>query len=358
MTKPIISEDNPDRLASLAHIAVKAASKLRTHYEKELNTSSTESIEENCSFSSHVVQWASSDGLTFIPAFASVKKLPPGYYSCHDSSSGPCVQKINVKTESLVKFPDSDVDRVVSDIQNFWEKEERYCHYGVTYKRGIILYGPPGSGKSSAIQLLIKDIVKRNGIALQFDNCSIFKAIYRAVKRIQPETPVVVILEDIDSILRQNSESEVINLLDGIEQVFKTVFIATTNYPEELGERIVNRPSRFDLRIKVGLPNDECRRFYLEHLFRNHDEEVNVDIDKWVSDTDEFTISHIKALFTAVIILQNDYETTLSEIKQMISESLSSKDDKPQRSFGFASGANGSKKAYVSPKLDIGVLPA
>jgi protein TonB len=60
----------------------------------------------------------------------------------------------------------------------------------------------------------------------------------------------------------------------GIEGV---VYIATTNYPEKLQERITNRPSRFDRRYKVELPNEEIRRAYIQHKL-NDDDLKNVDI--------------------------------------------------------------------------------
>jgi len=54
----------------------------------------------------------------------------------------------------------------------------------------------------------------------------------------------------------------VLNLLDGVKQVDNIIYIATTNYPELLEERILNRPSRFDRRFHIGTPSAEVRKFY------------------------------------------------------------------------------------------------
>ncbi|MFK5088309.1 AAA family ATPase, partial [Klebsiella pneumoniae] len=78
-------------------------------------------------------------------------------------------------------------------------------------------------------------------------------------------------MEDIDATLEIYNESTVINLLDGVDRVDKIVFLATTNYPEKLGTRIMNRPSRFDKRFKVGYPTDNTRKIYLEHLIQDED---------------------------------------------------------------------------------------
>jgi DNA replication protein DnaC len=53
----------------------------------------------------------------------------------------------------------------------------------LTYKRGIILWGPPGSGKSSTIQIIMKDVVERDGIVIRFGNPSIFTDGMRRFKR-------------------------------------------------------------------------------------------------------------------------------------------------------------------------------
>ncbi|NJO18646.1 MAG: AAA family ATPase [Thioploca sp.] len=61
-------------------------------------------------------------------------------------------------------------------------------------------------------------------------------------------------MEDLESILKSNNPSTVLNILDGVNSFDNIVFLATTNYPEELESRIKNRPSRFDRRFYIGPP--------------------------------------------------------------------------------------------------------
>jgi len=269
-------------------------------------------------------QWASSDGRIFVPTGKTQDKLIPGVYEAKSNPTiGLYLEKIPVRTEDLVRFPDSNSDLVVGEIQKFWEKEEEYKKYGITYKRGILLWGPPGSGKSCTIRLIMEDVVKREGIILRFDDPDLFLEGMRAVRKIQPTTPVVVIMEDIDSIIASYSESEVLNILDGVNNVEKTVFLATTNYPDKLGKRIVNRPSRFDKRFKIGYPSDEARKVFFEHLLKGHATEI--DLNKWVEDTDEFSVAHLQELFTAVVILGDKYEEALETLQSM-QEKIDEKD--------------------------------
>ena len=283
------------------------------------------------------VHWTSHDGRIFIPAAKTTKKLTPGVYEIDNSQSvGLYFEKIPIKTEGLIRFPDTNSDRVVNEISRFWEREEIFDEYGLAYKRGILLFGPPGSGKSCTIQLIMEDVVKRNGIVVKFTDPYIFIDGMRVLRQIQPETPVVTIMEDIDSTLEMFNESEILNILDGVNDVRKVVFLATTNYPEKLGARIVNRPSRFDKRFRIGYPSEESRAIYFKHLISDKSpESLGIDLDRWIADTDEFSIAHLKELFVAVVILGDPYDEAIKTLKKM-TEVLEDKDYDTEMGFQTA----------------------
>jgi SpoVK/Ycf46/Vps4 family AAA+-type ATPase len=287
--------------------------------------------DEEASAPSNYSNWASHDSTRFVPTGKAYKVLPSGYYEPRMAPNiGPHFQKIQVKTEGLLRFPETNSDDVLEGIQTFWQKKEEYLKYDVGYRRGLLLYGPAGSGKSSTIQLVLSDVIKRNGVALKFENPYTFIECARIFRNVQPETPMLVLMEDIDSIIDDWSESEVLNILDGVERIDGAVFLATTNYPEKLAPRIINRPSRFDRRYKMPHPGVGTRKMYFEHLFQVEDEEI----EKWVLDTDGMSMAHLKELFVSVRILGNDYSETLDALKKMTEEKLSSDDDTP-RDFGF-----------------------
>lgn len=263
------------------------------------------------------IQWIDRDGGIFSPAGKTIRKLPPGYYEVEMSNSiGLYFKKIEINVDQILRFPNSPSDIILDEINKFWERKEIYQKYKFPFKRGMILYGPPGCGKSCCIKLAIKDVLDRKGICINFTYVDFFREGIRVLRQIEPDVPVVVTMEDLDSIIQNNSESLVINILDGVEKMENVLFIATTNYPQRLGDRIISRPSRFDKRIKIDHLNKECREYYLKSLMHIDDVE-KIDLEKWVQDTDKFSIAHLKELFISVIILGNEYDATLKELKRM-----------------------------------------
>jgi SpoVK/Ycf46/Vps4 family AAA+-type ATPase len=120
-------------------------------------------------------------------------------------------------------------------------------------------------------------------------------------------------MEDMEELMSREHQSEILQLLDGGEKIDNVVFLATSNNPEKLGARIVNRPSRFDRRFKIGMPCAESRKLFLEYL----DQDNKVDIKRWVKDTEGLSMAHLKELFIATQILGDDYETSLATIQSM-----------------------------------------
>lgn len=282
-------------------------------------------------------QWSSPDGTRFYPTSKTCPRISPGVYDINVCSTrGLYFEKIPIITRNLIRFPQTNIDRVVGEIQKFWEREDIFREFHLTHKRGIILWGPAGSGKTCAIQLIMNDVVERQGIVVRFGHPHIFTEGMRVMREIEPTTPVVVLMEDIDSTIQMYNESDVLNILDGVNQIEKAVYLATTNYPERLGPRIINRPSRFDRRFKIGYPDPESREIYLNHLIgpTKKPDDLGINIGRWVEDTDGFSFAHIKELFVGVVILADEYSECLATLTSMKETRLSSDDDF-QRKMGF-----------------------
>ena len=202
------------------------------------------------------------------------------------------------------------------------------------------------SGKSYLIQLLSQYIInERKGIVVNLKDYSSVELFLEyaspVIRMIEKNTPMIVLMEDIDNILEydRSTLTKVLNMLDGIKQIDKVVYIATTNYPEKLQERVSNRPSRFDRRYKINKPNAKVREFYIKNKVSKEDLK-KIDIKKWVEQTKGLSISHLRELIVSIIILGNTFEKTIADLKSM-SKRVSSKDDDTDRAIGFMNLARG-----------------
>lgn len=262
----------------------------------------------------NLIQWTTPDDIHFYPAGRVEKQLPPGYYNIGtDMTGGLFFKQRHTRTESLLRFPDAASDMVIEEIESFWDNEKKFADADVPFKRGIMLYGPPGSGKTSTVRLVINNLVEnRGGLVIEFTSPHLLKEGYEVLRTIHQDMPLVVLMEDMDAILRRHDESDVLNLLDGAYDINKVVFLATTNYPEKLGSRIMNRPSRFDKRVFIGMPSMEAREMYLRTKLTEASE-----IKRWVEDTEGFSIAHLKELYVANKILGDSYDRALRTLKSM-----------------------------------------
>jgi GTPase SAR1 family protein len=269
------------------------------------------------------IQWMSNDGKSFFPSSTTFKLITPGVYSVEqDFQRGLYFSRVPISVEGIIRLPDTNSDKVIDEIKRFWDREDLFRKSGLSYKRGILMHGPPGSGKSVTLRVICNDVVNRGGIVIQFKNPDILSIGLRVLREIQPDTPVVVTMEDLDSLVERYIESDVINLLDGVDRIDRVIFLATTNYPEKLGERIVNRPSRFDRRFYIGTPNAESRKIYFQHIFSREsgidpDKVALAHINQWVKDTEGMSIAHLKELYVAVVIIGTPYEEAVETLRAM-----------------------------------------
>lgn len=265
-------------------------------------------------------QWFKTGEFEFTPARFTVPVLEAGIYSVdRDPRSDQITFKKELDiSEDIINFPGSQGETIFNDIKTFWGLKTKYDKIGQPFKRGFLLHGVPGGGKTSLIKLIIADTVKSGGIALKFKNPYDFEEAMKLLRQVEENRAVLVLMEDIDSIIDQHSESEVLNCLDGILSHGSTVFIATTNYPEKLLGRLTNRPSRFDRVFAFSPPDKKMRKMYIEKLFKSSNKDIKESvINKWIEDTDTLTIAHIKELFLSTELFNANYDTTLEILKGM-----------------------------------------
>lgn len=271
-------------------------------------------------------QWM-VDGVKFVPTRKIVKKLPGGFYTIHyNNKLGTYyLQKRTIVQEDLLLLPDYNYQSILTDIQKFWKSEEIYKKYNYIHKRGILLFGPGGCGKTSLIYLLAKDLMdNHNGIVISVnieEDIYAYEELMASLREIEPNRKIITIFEDIDNLVNEDHSDDVttklLNILDGDSKISGIVNIATTNKPDKLKDRIINRPSRFDRRYYIGKPSADNRRFYIENKLKPEDLK-NIKIDEWVEKTKDFTLDHLKEIIQSVFILDYTFEDAVREMHNLM----------------------------------------
>jgi hypothetical protein len=249
----------------------------------------------------------------FMATSHTIRTLPAGCYKPQASQAGFWFDPVNLVTDKLIPFPDTKSDLVISEIEQFWGLKNKFRKFGFSHKRGYLLWGPPGSGKTCTVAMIIKKMVNKNGLVIIADHPKLLSESLAQLRSVEPDRELVVIWEDIDAVIERYGESEVLAVLDGESQVDNVVFIATTNYPEKLDARITNRPSRFDRIEKIDMPSAEAREVYLKAKGCKTIIE-GVDL---VAETQGLSIAHLREVIVGIWCLGNSPQEVLTRLKKM-----------------------------------------
>lgn len=258
--------------------------------------------------------WITADG-TYQGVAAVTKELPCGLYEGIMTQQGPNLKLMPNNIDSLIDLPDSESERLLREVVQFRGLEDKFASHGFLYKRGILLWGPPGSGKTVTIQQLLKLFVENGGgVAYMMQNPDIATECLKMIRKIEPDRQILVIIEDIDALIDQYGEPGFLNLLDGESQLQNVVYVATTNYPERLDKRFVDRPSRFDTIRYIGMPTDEARSVYLQTKMPDASE---LTVARYVKATPDFSIAYLREFVVLTECFGIEFDAALERLRKM-----------------------------------------
>lgn len=179
-------------------------------------------------------------------------------------------QKIDARGRFLNLSDVSEDDLVLADdikrelfrnVKQMVEKWEDYARFNIPGKRGVIMAGPPGNGKSLSLKVLAKmlDCTFLWCTPRHLNEMDGFSEIFQFAREL---APTVLMIEDADvfGLDRRLGNfnpmlGELLNCMDGFEENKGVVTVLTSNYAEMLDSALTNRPGRFDTKLMIGPPD-------------------------------------------------------------------------------------------------------
>jgi SpoVK/Ycf46/Vps4 family AAA+-type ATPase len=177
-----------------------------------------------------------------------VDTLNPCAYQINLTMSGPEFERVKPKTDELMVFEDSNMDKIVHEIDRFWERKDNYSQLGLMHNRGIILYGPPGTGKSCCLQQVVEMMVKRGDVVFFAKSAGAISEGLKAFREVEPTRRTVVCFEEADELCRYD-ERTLLQLMDGDTKIDNVLFLACLAPDQKILTRDLRWKAAGDLEV-------------------------------------------------------------------------------------------------------------
>jgi len=245
------------------------------------------------------------------------------------------IQKAN--WEDIIMKPEYK-EEVKKDVYGFFDSEAIYKELGIAWKRGMIMWGPPGNGKTITIKAIMKECNDKGFAPLYVKSFQSYKgeegAMQDVFDKARQMSPCVVIFEDLDALITERNRSFFLNQLDGLSNNDGLLCIGTTNHLERLDPGLSERPSRFDRKFLFDNPDWEERKLYgkyWQHKLATNKKISFPDslLEDIASRTADFSFAYLKEAFVSSLVLlatgpdtSKDFATTIRETIQSLRKQL------------------------------------
>ena len=199
-----------------------------------------------------------------------------------------------------VILPTETVDAITRQVVGVAHHRAQLLAAGQHLKRGLLLYGPPGVGKTHTVRYLMSELTETTIVQLAGDTLHLIGAACSVARTLQP---AMIVVEDVDLIAEDRDMYagsspllfQLLNEMDGLAEDADVVFLLTTNRADLLEPALAQRPGRVDQAVALEKPDREARR----RLFALYRGALGVDesrLDSVLSRTDGVTASFLKEL--------------------------------------------------------------
>ena len=204
-------------------------------------------------------------------------------------------------------LPDQTLTAVRQQVVEVARHKHRLLAAGQHLKRGLLLYGPPGVGKTHTVRYLISSLTETTVIELTgrtlhliAEACSVARAL----------APAMLVVEDVDLIAEDRGMHpgehpmlfQLLNEMDGLAEDADVVFVLTTNRVDLLEPALAARPGRVDQAVELNLPDHQARRRLFDLYRGTLDVDVS-ELDSVLTRTAGVTASFLKELMRRAALL-------------------------------------------------------
>jgi 26S proteasome regulatory subunit T4 len=258
-------------------------------------------------------------------------KLVPGTRTAHDITTltimrilprevDPMVFNMVNEDPGVVRYSDiGGLNEQIRELREVIElplsNPELFVRVGIKPPKGVLLYGPPGTGKTLLAKALAKNInasflkVVASAIVDKYigESARVVREMFGYAKDHQP---CVIFMDEIDAIGGrrfsqgtsadreiQRTLMELLNQLDGFEQLGQVKMVMATNRPDTLDPALL-RPGRLDRKIEIPLPNDMARMDILKIHAAKMAKRGEIDYDAVIKLTDGFNGADMRNVCT------------------------------------------------------------
>lgn len=216
-------------------------------------------------------------------------------------------ESIQSSTLDNLVLEDEFKEEILNDFQSFFRSKDVYRKYNVPWKRGVLLFGDPGNGKTH----MLKALVNKLGVhalyvrSFRTDHGTEEQCIARAFSFARLHPSCILVLEDLDSLITDKNRSYFLNELDGFAANDGMFVVATSNHPERLDQAIINRPSRFDRKYLFKPPTPELRAKFLEAKQADVEPGMRLSeagMERVVGLTEGFSFAYLKELWMSSLL--------------------------------------------------------
>ena len=226
----------------------------------------------------------------------------------------------------------------VLDVLN---KPEHFKKYGVTVPNGMLLYGPPGCGKTFISEKFCEEAGYNFFLIKPSDLSSIYvsggeEKIGNLFTQAEQNSPTVICFDEVDAVMPKRTQGSHQSISSRVNEFLAQInkcsergifVIATTNKPDLIDEAIL-RTGRLEIQLYVGPPDFEARRSMFEIFLNKRHSEIGIDYDKLSQLTENLVSSDIdfivnKAAHAAAVADQRISNKIIEDVIKSFKPSVS-----------------------------------